>query len=179
VNAPRVSTRPVPTLLTAFLAQARSLSSPSAFVIFRNLLFLQDSRREAVVQASVVQDWEVDPSEIDMKKSIPIGKVGLLLPVKSRLLEGRFQSHGCLVSGRCISCISLIDAESEYLTYGISSCGRSSVSTCTSHPAVSREFQHHSGGDPLNLMQGNFCSIISAVLTSKTVPVGISSFLDF
>jgi hypothetical protein len=35
---------------------------------------IMDSRREAVVQASVVQDWEVDPSEIDMKKSIPIGK---------------------------------------------------------------------------------------------------------
>jgi hypothetical protein len=103
VNAPPGPPGPFPNPSTTFLAQARSLSSPGAFVTFRDLLFLQDSRREAVVQASVVQDWEVDPSEIDMKKSIPIGKVRLLLRVKSRLLEGRFQLHGYnLVSSRCI-----------------------------------------------------------------------------
>ncbi len=41
------------------------------------LFHLQDSRREAESQPSVVHEWEVDPTEIDMKKSIPIGKVGL------------------------------------------------------------------------------------------------------
>lgn len=37
---------------------------------------MQDSRREAASESRVVPDWEVDPTEIDMKKSIPIGKVG-------------------------------------------------------------------------------------------------------
>lgn len=95
------STWPVPKSVDHILGTGAVAFKPGCST-FRDLLFLQDSRREAVVQASVVQDWEVDPSEIDMKKSIPIGKVGLLLRVKSRLLEGRFQLHGYLVSSRCI-----------------------------------------------------------------------------